>query len=257
MKTTSINEIIARVIRNIGYGKVPSTYFNSMIEWIAEGLRQMETSYCLVRNSEEVFVMDHRVFLPMNYQEMIAIEYQGNKLPLGSDITDITNQSSYVHQQPNRAPYNVFDTFDVVPQIEFERRTPLRNADYYIINGGCINTSFEKGKIKIHYWALDTDNEGYPTVPDVESAKTALYWYVLSMLIGSGFKHEVFDYNMCFQQYEKIYLPRAINELMAWTPEHAARALGSQVRLVMPYHAPSDFFVNQEHAQEIVTHRYN
>lgn len=48
----------------------------------------------------------------------------------------------------------------------------------YKIQGGMIYTSIEEGEIEISYQSIDTDDEGYPTLPDNSSFTRALELYI-------------------------------------------------------------------------------
>jgi len=53
----------------------------------------------------------------------------------------------------------------------------------YVISGEYIKTNIETGFIMIAYKSFPTDGEGYPMIPDLESFKEALYWYVTMKLM--------------------------------------------------------------------------
>lgn len=51
--------------------------------------------------------------------------------------------------------------------------------DYtYTLTSRYIKTNVKEGYLMIAYQAIPTDSEGYPLVPDDESFKEALYWYI-------------------------------------------------------------------------------
>jgi len=50
VKYTSVKEVIGRVIDDVG-SKLPSHYFDAMLEWIPQGIRMLETKYQLVEKS--------------------------------------------------------------------------------------------------------------------------------------------------------------------------------------------------------------
>jgi len=43
-------------------------------------------------------------------------------------------------------------------------------------------TNKDNGYVKIAYKAIATDERGYPLIPDLESYKEAIYWYVVMKL---------------------------------------------------------------------------
>lgn len=53
----------------------------------------------------------------------------------------------------------------------------------YTTKPGYIVTNMPEGFVKIAYYAIYTDDEGMPMVPDLESFKEAIFWYVTSKLL--------------------------------------------------------------------------
>lgn len=53
----------------------------------------------------------------------------------------------------------------------------------YATKPGYIITSMPHGFVKIAYYAIYTDDEGMPLIPDMESYKECLYWYVMMKLM--------------------------------------------------------------------------
>jgi hypothetical protein len=58
----------------------------------------------------------------------------------------------------------------------------------YTIRGGYLKTNIETGFISITYQAIPTDNEGYPLIPDLDSFREALYWYINMKLLYPQWK---------------------------------------------------------------------
>jgi len=53
----------------------------------------------------------------------------------------------------------------------------------YMTKPGYIMTNIPNGFVKIEYYAIFTDSEGMPMIPDMESYKEALLWYVTLKLM--------------------------------------------------------------------------
>lgn len=281
--STSVKEIIARVIRNSGY-KVPSTYLDDMLEWIPEGMDQLETKHTLVTKSTpskdkvgSIVTQNHVAKLPCGLVEILAVENdQGLRLYTGSDTTDVTNQSTRYHNgtinsedlggrvtsfQVDPSLHNSLLGTELAntpaPSVPFKgedivRDDDLQTEDYYKIQLDTIQTSQESMFIKIHYLSLPVDAEGYPLVVNNENYKSALYWYVMKQLIGAGFEHKVFNYQYCDDQFEK-FGARALAEIKMPNEDRIAkvhRAFSS--RLIPPYHYYEDFSIGIEQTQDIV-----
>lgn len=53
----------------------------------------------------------------------------------------------------------------------------------YMTKPGYIMTNIPTGFVKIEYYAIFTDEEGMPMIPDIESYKEAIFWYVTMKLM--------------------------------------------------------------------------
>lgn len=252
--------MVAYILRNIGHNNIDSHYDQSIIEWVAEGVELLETTYTLTTKSKVLQICEHTAFLPCGYVETAAVEYLGRRLLKGADITDYKRRSTVYHSKQNlrtSADSSSWLATNIIKQSENSNSiVPVYNAmpvmpkEYYHIEVNSIVTSFPTGEITLHYYSLPVDEEGYPLIPDIPSYKEAIYWYVLTKLIGAGYKHRVFDFNMVEEQWNG-HRNIAIDHAKRWTTEDAAKAVGLQTRLIFPMSAYTDFFINYEQIQEI------
>lgn len=268
----SAKEVVARVIRGLGY-KLSSNYIDDILEWLAEGLSQLQATNTLVTTSTgnlncpgEVLIKNYCAPLPCGFVSILAVEdEQGRRLPEGSDTTDMTSPTSLRHNYLNDIRPNTFNVNPYVHQTQDGLPTDeapsasvpyfgediqaqsitVRTNHYYKIQGNYIQTSFECGYVKLHYLTIPVDKDGYPLIPDNDAFKNALEWYILKRLIGAGYAHPVFTYQYAEQQFEK-YAARGINEISYYTPDGAARLNRSFVRLIPPYSYFDDFNINNE-----------
>lgn len=58
--------------------------------------------------------------------------------------------------------------------------------DGYNVQGNYINVSFQYGKINVVYLGLETDEDGYPTVPDDTDFQDAILWRIIYQLSMRG-----------------------------------------------------------------------
>jgi hypothetical protein len=265
-KTTSVKEVIGRILRNTGKS-MSSEYIDDMLEWIPEGIRKLETKYTLYNTSTTLEMVGHVASLPCDLINIIAVEYNGSRLREGGDIRDLTSKSPLSLDRESTSTVLETDTVnynnyapDTIPDNDYitEHRglnlvasSSSANSEYYKLQMNCIQTSFEEGNIVLHYRKLPTCKDGYPLVPDNENYKTALYWYVLSMLLGAGYEHKVFNYNMAFQNWE-MFARRAINQITYPSVDRMERIYRAGTRLVPPEHFYEDFRINSEQIQPIV-----
>ena len=61
--------------------------------------------------------------------------------------------------------------------------TMFSNELQYTTKPGYINTCMPRGFVKISYYAIHTDEDSMPMIPDLESYKEAIYWYVTMKLM--------------------------------------------------------------------------
>lgn len=275
----SAKEVLARLIRGTGY-KLPSVYHDDVLEWIVEGIGYIQTTTSLVTKSsgakdcpDEIIIHNHCAPLPCGFINILAVENEnGNRLHEGSDITDITLQTSsrhigvgidgdaristfetdpFDHQTSTGVPATKpgtgvpWDGSDIV-----QERERTKGKQYYKIQGNYIQTSFECGHIRIHYLALPVDKEKYPLIPNNENFKQALEWHLIRRLIGAGYQHPVFSWDKADEQFG-IYAGRAMNEVSFASLDTRARSWRSTVRLIPPDNYDSDFFINSEQPETL------
>lgn len=87
----------------------------------------------------------------------------------------------------------------------------------YMTKPGYIMTNISNGFVKIEYYAIFTDSEGMPMIPDMESYKEALLWYVtLKLMYPKKLKGQISqqDY-MEMKTSWNYYCKQAYGEAMA------------------------------------------
>ena len=67
--------------------------------------------------------------------------------------------------------------------IDHRDSTMFSNELQYTTKPGYINTCMHRGFVKISYYAIYTDEDSMPMIPDLESYKEAIYWYVTMKLM--------------------------------------------------------------------------
>lgn len=288
IKYTSVKEVIGRVIDDVG-SKLPNHYFDSMLEWIPQGIRMLETKYQLVLKStgnytestEEkdphaLYTKNHVVPIPKDVMTIMAVEDEfGERVRLASAQVDYTNQTDryttggggYLDARATNFQVDVFDHNGANPATQGAGSTvPWDGSDIkqvassglkasYKIQGNMIQTSVECMFIKLHYLSLPTDQDGYLLVPDVEEYKQALGFYVLRQLIGAGYKHPIWNGPPGWQHYNAMfekYAGRALGVIKYPEIDRMEKLrTGFAERLIPAHHAYDDFFVGIEQTQDI------
>lgn len=67
--------------------------------------------------------------------------------------------------------------------VDHRDSTMFSNELQYTTKPGYINTCMPRGFVKISYYAIYTDEDSMPMIPDLESYKEAIYWYVTMKLM--------------------------------------------------------------------------
>lgn len=277
--TTSIKEILARIIRNLD-NKLPAYYIDSMLEWIPEAVEELRTPFTLDTKSTpnvncdgEYITENHVIKLPCGLVEVLSVEDSlGNRIHRTGQELDTANPSlarSTVDANDDARVTN-FQTLTGYPNIvtgnENGPSVPWDGSNIQVVRQSTtaaaydlkmdyLQTTEESMFVKIHYKALPVDKEGYPLIPNVQEYKEALYWYVMKKLIASGFQHPVIPSDLngieyCEKKYE-TYAGRALGEIKMPDQDRMFKLWASTTRLIPPVHFHEDFFQGSEQIQPI------
>ena len=261
-KLVSSKSIIARVYRD--YKPTIPGWESDAIEWIGDAMEGIGQSAGLIKKStgnegcaDALTIENYRAKLPCDLVNLQAVEYNGRKLPLGSDLTgyglptasrttDIysTNGSTVV---TDLSAGNSASTGRVIDSAIGAEQTV---SDYYIINPDYIQTSFESGHIKLHYEAYPIDDEGYPMLPDHRYHKEAAEWLIVRNLIRKGYNNPVIDFDKAHRFWCEYKL-LAQNKAAFPSIDGMDRFKNMWVRLIPQVVLPSDFFAGGETSESI------
>jgi len=263
-KTVSINEVLGRIYRNIKL--TDSSWENDIYEWLWEGMEKTRVRTSLQPTTLDVTIKNHEGALPCDLVVLDAVMYQQHRMRETNTILHVPDILTDFSVGDNVISGSLFEitenkiTVETTDKItETTTKTslfkynadltvlPFWEADFYKRVANKIQVSFKEGVITLYYLAYEKDENGVIMIPDNESLKTALYWYVLHMMIGAGFEHpnKEFSYKFCESKWEE-YRDRAINSLRNWTPDRAFDFSRTWVRLIptgLDYH--NTFLLNR------------
>lgn len=238
-KTVSIKEVLGRIYRNIK--PVDSSWENDIYEWLWEGMEKTRVRTSLQPTSKVMIIKDYQTNepLPCGLMVLDAVLYNGARLRQSNTVLNVPKINEQFEIGNNSITGSMFEINEEKITVETTDKTttittkdslfkynvtatslPYWDSEFYKLVSNKIQTSFKEGEITIYYLYYETDNDGIITIPDNEALKTALYWYVLTMMIGAGFEHPIFKYQDAEQRWED-YRDRAINSLRNWTPDRA------------------------------------
>lgn len=183
-KTCSVNKVIGEIFRD--FKPSYSGWVSDAIEWIGDAVDTMKAGGSYGEKSKQIEVIDYRAKLPCDIENLLGISYNGRRLPRSGGLNHKNLKGSCVNL--------------LVTEV----------SESYTLNPNYIHTTFQEGCITVYYLGIDTDCDGYPMVVDDAVYRAALKWYVLMMLLGRGFKHQVFTYADAEARWKKTY-PQARN----------------------------------------------
>lgn len=232
-----MRSVIARVIRNT---RVQDTsYILDMHEWIWEAMNMMRTQQIMEHKVKVLHIDFHKAKLPSGLDTLDAVQFQGYRLPMGNGVRSVEMEVKAMAPDPmfQSLPQAQLQKDVTVPaykrMVETVKSYPVLPGEYYKIDDpGYITTSFAEGDVVLYYQSIPVDEDGMPKIPDNENYKQAIYWYVRAMMIGAGFQDKTFTYDHCFQQFEQLYAPRAVNEIRYPSPDKVEQSLKNHVRLL-------------------------
>lgn len=121
----------------------------------------------------------------------------------------------------------------------------------YFIKPGWIVMNKKNGYIKLAYKAIPTDERGYPLIPDLESYKEAIYWYVNMKLsfpkfmkgqLGGKLKSaNITIYNYIHNRWN-YYRNQAYAEAMMPTPDDMQNIKNDWNKLIPDWDGDDTFF---------------
>ena len=131
--------------------------------------------------------------------------------------------------------------------------TMFSNELQYTTKPGYINTCMPRGFVKISYYAIYTDEDSMPMIPDLESYKEAIYWYVTMKLMypkklkGQISQGDYYDIRNSYNFYRK----QAYAEAMMPTVDDLETISNIYTKLYPEINDHSMFFSTSEDEQNI------
>lgn len=137
--------------------------------------------------------------------------------------------------------------------IDHRDSTMFSNELQYTTKPGYINTCMPRGFVKISYYAIYTDEDSMPMIPDLESYKEAIYWYVTMKLMypkklkGQISQGDYYDIRNSYNFYRK----QAYAEAMIPTVDDLASVQNSWLKLYPEIDAHDTFYSTVGERQDI------
>lgn len=258
--TTSIREVIARVLRNTKIQD--SGMIASMQEWIPEAMGMLKTKMVLSRYFEDITIVFNKGKLPCGMQVLDCVEYCGHRVQMDRSARAFGSYHSHHHgdgiplgpqdesvftSHPTTRPgpesptqeQGTFNTYTITAY----QKLPYHHGMKYQIEPGYIVMPFDSGIIRLHYSAPPHDSQGFPLIPDNENYKEALYYYVRAKMAGAGYNDRVFKEEQLMERFER-YGQRARGEIRYPSPDAVQSSVENMSMLTWPVHYFEEFDKN-------------
>lgn len=167
----SVKNIIAKVYRDL---QIDQEFDGlDIIEWSIEGFRLIGAFQQYVTKKACLKVCNYRVEIPCDMLDLVSIGYDGYQLSQGSTNRLPTPAPEYP------APYSFLEQKmdNVAFKVGMKYRFP-KTGKSFIMENGWFKTDFKEGELDITYTAMETDDMGIPLIPDDESYREALFWFI-------------------------------------------------------------------------------
>lgn len=274
-KQTRIDEVISRIVRNTRLQD--SSFIEDFNEWIPEAMAKLQTTFSLSPVSKPVRINFHKGRMPCDLEELLAVEYNGTRLPYSStaknyatghrinalnpaaDTTPvfqsvITAASNDTNVNQNNLMWS--STQEPIDKLTAVSSYDIHPSHWFSTEPGWLTTSIIDGTVVLHYKGIPTDENGLPLIPDNENYKEAIYLYVRARMIGAGYEDKVYKEEQLMERFELIGR-RAINEITYPTPDMKEQQLKTQVRFIPPENYYENFFRVDNHEPMLPTNGMN
>jgi len=216
-KVTSLGSIMYKVLRNPIC--VDLTY-DQCAEFALEYIKLIGAPLSYTDNiSEPLEIKNHKVALPKNVITVRGISCNGNAMRYASDIYHSNDDSDFVGGSKEYT---------------------------YTLQNCVITTSMKEATIVVSYKSLETDEFGYPLIPDNESFKMGLEYYIihrhLEPLWTMGkIQDKVFQY---YEQKRHFYTGQAGTSMMVANLDHLETMMNAINRLIVDTNPQKTFYKN-------------
>ncbi len=147
-QTTTIKLIMDKLLRNPLLSDIT---LETVVDYTVDFMRIVGTPRLFTQKVMELEVKEYKAPLPLDWYENIQIRF-------GEEIFRYSSDTFHL----SRNAINNLPTTEIT----------------FVVQGNYIHTSIESGTIELSYRAIDTDNMGYPLLPDNSNFTRALEAYV-------------------------------------------------------------------------------
>lgn len=181
-------------------------------EWIAAALQHIGGDYPQVLKEKTLTIENYRAEIPcdmVNFLRWLKVETPDGQQETFVEETRLPNylETSYIYanrrvnfydptQQYN--PFNNSIRHSVNNWLTPEDDLTWNSVLDYRIENNTFLFNLEKGTITMQYWAVPTDENELPMIPDLEAFIEACMWYCCKQLSYQGYKFKNPEFKMMF-----------------------------------------------------------
>jgi hypothetical protein len=226
-KTCSVEKIIAQVYRE--FKPANSGWVDDAAEWIGDAIGIMKVYQSFSNLCKDINVVDYRAKLPCDIELLLGVQYGRTRLTQNGGIKNPSNKFKCSCEDINKC--SCFNSM------------VCNEEESYTLNPNYINTSFKTGKLLIYYKGIEVDCNGLPFIIDDAVYRQAIVWYIMSMMLLRGFKHQTVTYEFAWNKWETFY-PRAQNRFVMADVEDYDTFMKSWLGVIKPTNMQDTFFNN-------------
>lgn len=286
---TKCESVIAKIMADLDASESKQRT-SDIKEWIFEAIEKIGAPMQYIKlqsgsGDTPVFkIQDYQIPLPEGLVHLDGVAYSSSET---GPWTPVSTQSSIFNKGGNN--HNIYN-LDKQKQTEEEYKlykypttqhqmvvnhnkmflSPQPNYTQgkveYFIKPGWIVFNVKDGYIKLAYKAILKDERGYPMIPDLESYREAIYWYVTMKLnfskflkgrLGGKLKSANQTVYFYIQQQWNFYRNQAYAEAMMPTADDMQNIKNDWNKLIPDWDADDTFFNYANNRQITYNDYYN
>jgi len=223
-KTVSVGNILWKVLKQ---PIVQDLKYEDAAEYAIEYLRLIGAPLSFEDKVTRIKLNNYKGLLPLNLITLKGIEYADCECNGGIAM---------------RYASNIYHT-----DIKNDRDCNNNYNEYtYITQNNVITTSMKDGWINISYSALATDEFGYPLIPDNESFKVGLEYYIIHRTLEGLWSmgkitDKVFQY---YEQKRHYYSAQATNSMTIKNMDQMETIFNAINRMIIDVNPQETFYKN-------------
>ena len=231
-KTISVGNILWKVLKQ---PIVQDLKYEDAAEYAIEYLRLIGSALSFEDKVDKIQLNNYKASLPLNLISLKGIKYSEEECTSGIAM---------------RYASNIYHTnIDNNNNCDFQEYT-------YITQNNVITSAIKDGWLEISYSGIATDEFGYPLIPDNESFKVALEYYIIHRTLeGLWSMGKVTD--KVFQYYEQkrhYYSAQATNSMTIKNMDQMETMFNAINRMIIDVNPQQTFYKNFGNKEVIKQH---